>query len=85
MREQLTVAFVSDDMGATADAVRAGLGIGVLPKWLAEPGVEERGLVRLPMSPEDISAPVFAVLPAGRRTTARTRVLLEALIADWAD
>ena len=84
-RDLLDVAYVSDDMGATADAVRAGLGFAVLPRWLVEDDVAAGRLVRLPLGPERIEAPVHAVLPAGRGTTARTRALLEALVEDWRD
>ncbi|MEL6348226.1 MAG: LysR family transcriptional regulator [Myxococcota bacterium] len=85
VRDQIGVSFISDDMGAIADAVIAGLGFGVVPRWLAEPGCEAGLLVRIPIGPQDLKVPVFAVLPAGRRSTARTRALLDALVEDWAD
>ncbi len=83
LRTQIGVSFLSDDMGATADAILAGLGIGVIPEWLARSAVSSGELIRLRLGPDVPPAPVFAVLPSGRRTTARTRALLDALIQDW--
>ena len=84
IRAQVGVSMISDDLGATGDAVRAGLGIGVLPSWLVQEEVVAGTLVRLPLGPPDLTAPVYAVLPAGRGTTFRARALLDDLVADWA-
>ena len=83
-RSAMPVSFISDDMAATADAVCAGLGIGVLPSWLVSEDVAAGRLVRLPLGPEVIEAPVHAVLPSGRQSTGRARALLDALAAAWA-
>lgn len=82
-RSTLGVGFLSDDIGAIADAARAGLGIAVLPSWLVSPDVEAGRLVRLPLGPASIEAPIYAVLPLGRQSTGRARALLEALVAGW--
>ncbi len=85
LRSQVGVGFVSDEMGATGDAVRAGLGIGVLPSWLAQEDVAAGRLIRLPLDIGAPEAPVYVVLPAGRQTTARARALLDALVAEWGE
>jgi DNA-binding transcriptional LysR family regulator len=84
VRRQVPVAFASDDLGAVADAVRAGLGIAVLPRWLVADEVAAGELARLPLGPDRIEAPVFAVLPRGRRTPARVRALLDDLVEAFA-
>lgn len=68
--------MVCDDVETVAAAVVAGLGIAMLPDWLAQtlPGVR---LLELPMAV--MEGQIVAVLPAGRRPPRRVRALLDFL------
>lgn len=68
-----------DDVETVARAVCAGLGVGLLPVWLAE---ELPGLVRLPIQSPIPPAQIFAVLPGGRRPPRRVRALLDWLVLE---
>jgi len=83
IRASVGVAFVTDDQGANADAVRAGLGIGVLPAWLVSGDVAAGRLVRPRIGTASFAPPVYAVLGAGRQATGRARALLADLVASW--
>ncbi|MEQ1564157.1 MAG: LysR substrate-binding domain-containing protein [Myxococcota bacterium] len=73
------VALTTDEVEVAAAAVAAGLGVGILPLWLVREELEQQRLVRvsLPLDPGHV--PMYAALPAGRRTPRRVRALLEHL------
>ena len=70
--------FLAAGLGVAA---AAGLGVGLLPVWLAE---ELPGLVRLPIQSPIPPAQIFAVLPGGRRPPRRVRALLDWLVLESA-
>lgn len=82
---KLDVRMISDDLSSLADAVRAGLGLAGLPRWLVEPDVERGALVRLPLLDREISFPIYAVLVHGRHTSRRAHAFLEALVRALGD
>ena len=62
-------------------AAEAGLGICLLPSFIAAPGIESRALEVLLLDfPLDEGA-LHAVMPPGRSTTARVRALVDFLVA----
>lgn len=83
-RAHVRVVFTTDDMAAAADAALAGLGITVLPRWLADPHLAAGRLVALDVPLMRSGPPIYAALPLGRRTPTRVRALLEALVTAFA-
>lgn len=71
--------LICDDVETVARAVCAGLGVGLLPVWLAE---ELPELIRLPIQSPIPPAQIFAVLPGGRRPPRRVRALLDWLVLE---
>jgi DNA-binding transcriptional LysR family regulator len=76
-----SVALASDDVETVARAVLAGVGLGMLPEWLVADDLASGVLVRLPSPLVVPPAQIVALLPAGRQTPRRVRVLLDALVA----
>lgn len=79
VKGDIRVSLVTNDLAAAADAAVAGLGIAGLPRWLAQPHVEADRLAQMPMGPEALTIPIYAVMVAGRRSTRRARALTDAL------
>ena len=78
-RQNIGASFMTDDIGAAADAAKAGLGLAGLPRWLIEADVQAGHLVKLPIGPTDLRIPIYAVLVSGRRSTRRARAFVDAL------
>jgi DNA-binding transcriptional LysR family regulator len=77
------VRLAADDVEAAADAIERGLGVGMLPAWLAEEALAA-GRLRLVPAPFAVPpAPIVALLPAGRQAPRRVRVVLEALVREF--
>ncbi len=75
------VAFSSDDLEAAHVAVRAGLGVGVLPRWLVRDDVATRRLVACVSDAPPIAAPVFVVRPSAGWLPRRARVVFDHTVA----
>jgi LysR family transcriptional regulator for bpeEF and oprC len=71
------VVFTSDDLEAACVAVRAGLGVGLLPEWLVRDDVSARRLVRCVLDAPSIGAPVFVVRPTAGWLPRRARVVFD--------
>jgi len=83
LRVDWTVSLASDDVETVARAVTAGLGVGMLPEWLIAEELASGALVRLAVPFEVPPAQIVALLPAGRKSPRRVRVVLDALIAGF--
>jgi DNA-binding transcriptional LysR family regulator len=81
LRGDWTVALASDDVETVARAIVAGIGVGMLPEWLVADELQSGALVRLPAPFEVPPAQIVALLPSGRQTSRRVRVVLDALVA----
>lgn len=68
-----------DDLEAMAAAVRAGLGISRLPRWLVAEQLASGELVAVLPGLHTVGFPVHAVWPYTRQYSARLRVVLDAL------
>ncbi|MFT5583265.1 MAG: DNA-binding transcriptional LysR family regulator [Cognaticolwellia sp.] len=68
--------LICDDVETVALAVQSGLGVALLPEWLAQ---GTPGLVQIPMHLYFPDGIYRAVLPGGRSTPRRTRALLDHL------
>lgn len=75
------VAFSSDDLEAAHVAVREGLGVGVLPRWLVREDVASRRLVACLSDAPPIAAPVFVVRPTAGWLPRRARVVFDHTVA----
>lgn len=73
--------FRFNDMQAICDAAVAGLGLARLPSWLATPYLPRRQLQVLPAR-TPVAADVHAVWPATRFLPMKTRVAIDALVAE---
>lgn len=62
-------------------AAEAGLGLCLLPSFIASPGLESGALVPVPLDREPAHGALHAVMPPGRATTARVRALVDFLVA----
>ncbi|WP_372348121.1 LysR family transcriptional regulator [Streptomyces sp. KL116D] len=60
------------DIGTSADYVRAGLGVALLPRFLADTA---HGLAVIPVSGADLRWPLFLAAPADRPPSAAARAL----------
>jgi DNA-binding transcriptional LysR family regulator len=76
----LPSALVCDDVETVARAAAAGLGLAMVPAWLAE---DFPALMVLDAPSPVPPAVVVAVLPGGRRPPRRVRAVLDALVAGW--
>lgn len=75
--------FRFNDMLAICDAAVAGFGLARLPSWLAAPYVTQQTLLCLPVH-TPVAADVHAVWPATRFLPMKTRVAIDALVAELA-
>ena len=69
----------SGDMLRTA--AEAGLGLCLLPSFIAAPGIESGALIPIMLDAEPAYGALHAVMPPGRATTARVRALVDFLVA----
>lgn len=61
-------------------AAEAGLGLCLLPSFIAAPGIESGALEPLRLDAEPAYGALHAVMPPGRATTARVRALVDFLV-----
>lgn len=61
-------------------AAEAGLGLCLLPSFIAAPGIESGALEPLRLDAEPAHGALHAVMPPGRATTARVRALVDFLV-----
>jgi DNA-binding transcriptional LysR family regulator len=80
-----TVVLASDDVETVASAIEAGLGVGMLPEWLAAGALAAGRLVRLPSPVEVPPAPIVALLPGGLPAPRRVRAVLDALAEGFSE
>lgn len=73
--------FRTNDLGILADAVRAGLGVGALPRFMAahEPGVQEILAPRCP-----VKRPLWLVMHPDVRRSPRVRAVADEIIRMFA-
>lgn len=69
---------------ANLQACRAGLGIALLPDFIAGPDVAAGRLVELKFAVQDMETGVHAVFPPGRFMPAKTRLFIDFLAARYA-
>lgn len=88
-RSQLAMQFhrppilAADDMLFVRQALREGLGLGVLPTFLARDDVSDGRLVRLQLSTEfGGTGGIWLVMPPGEHVPRKVRVLRDFLV-DW--
>ncbi len=62
-------------------AAEAGLGLCLLPSFIASPGIESGALLPVLLDREPAHGALHAVMPPGRATTARVRALVDFLVA----
>ncbi len=70
---------------AVTAAVAAGIGIGVASRWMCRRELAAGEVVPILCDYRLAPAELFALLPAGRRTSLRTRAFLDHLAASFAD
>jgi DNA-binding transcriptional LysR family regulator len=61
-------------------AAEAGLGLCLLPSFIAAPGIDSGALVPILLDAEPAHGALHAVMPPGRATTARVRALVDFLV-----
>lgn len=83
LRPHVTLRLSTNDLFASYDAIRRGVGAGVLPIWLAREDLEAGSLVRLPIPLKLESMLVYVELPAGRRTQHVARAMLDTIAEAW--
>ena len=69
-------ALICDDVETAARAIAAGVGVGILPRWLVR---DWPALCVLPIELPVPPASIVAILPGGRRPPRRVRLLLDRL------
>jgi LysR family transcriptional regulator for bpeEF and oprC len=74
------IVFASDDVEAAYAAILAGLGVGMLPRWLVDDELESGKLVRCLADMPAPSAPVFVVRPTSSWMPRRARLLYTAVV-----
>lgn len=70
-----------DDLQAITDAAVAGQGLAWLPCWLVHRYVQDGELERVIGGDQMLSSPIHAVWPKGNHLTSKTRVAIDALVA----
>jgi DNA-binding transcriptional LysR family regulator len=80
-REGDRIAFRSDDFEALNSAALAGMGIALLPSWVAGPSVQAGDLIRISLDgePWNQRAPGIYMLRALQVPSAKLRVFMDAL------
>jgi DNA-binding transcriptional LysR family regulator len=74
----------ADNSDAILQLSRSGLGIALLADWLVEEDLRAESLVSLLDDYDPSPAPIFALTPPGRYTTALVRMLIEHLVSSLA-
>lgn len=74
------VVFSSDDIETAYLAVTAGLGVGMLPRWLVAEDLASRRLQPCASDAPEASAPVFVVRPTAGWLPRRARLVLEEVV-----
>ncbi len=74
------VVFSSDDIETAYLAVTAGLGVGMLPRWLVAEDLARRSLLPCASDAPEASAPVFVVRPTSGWLPRRARLVLDAVV-----
>lgn len=74
----------ADNSDAILQLARSGLGIALLADWLVEEDLRVGTLVSLLDEYDPPPAPIFALTPPGRYTTAPVRMLIEHLVSSLA-
>jgi DNA-binding transcriptional LysR family regulator len=64
---------------AAREAVRNGIGLGLLPAYLADPMIRSRALLAVPLDAEPVAVPLSAVYAQRRRRDRLLRDVLQAL------
>lgn len=77
---RLTPVLRSNSGDMLLRAAEAGLGLCLLPGFIAEPGLETGTLERVLVDHDPGDAGLHAVMPPGRAATARVRALVEFLV-----
>ncbi len=67
------------------DAVAAGLGIAMLPTFIASQAVKERRLIVAPLDAQPIEDTVYAVYPPNQHLSTKVRALVDHLRATFRD
>ena len=80
---EVTARFTADASPGVLEGVLSGLGIGLLPLWLAGPALKEGRLVRLLEAHEPPSLPIHLVSPQRRYTPPKVRALADYLTAAY--
>jgi DNA-binding transcriptional LysR family regulator len=80
LRRGARVVFSSDDVEAAYAAVTAGLGVGMLPRWLVAEDLASGNLLPCASDVPPASAPVFVVRPTAGWLPRRARLVLEEVV-----
>ena len=79
----VTARFTADASPGVLEGVLCGLGIGLLPLWLAGPALEAGRLVRLLEAHEPPSLPIHLVSPPRRYTPPKVRAFADYLTTTY--
>lgn len=71
-----------NDLLAVADLAERGLGVAILPDYVAAPALARRGLVRVLPKLTLLRVPIHVVYPSRRHLPRRVQVVVEALVAE---
>jgi len=76
-----TPSLIVADGHALVEAVTLGLGVAQLIDRFAQPFVRDGRLIHLLPETDVVAPPLHALIPVGRRMTAKTRVVLDHIVA----
>jgi DNA-binding transcriptional LysR family regulator len=83
-RQGARLVFASDDIEALFDAVRGGLGVGLLPRWLVQDDLHSGALLPCVGDAPPLEAPVSLVRPGSEVFPRRARVVFDAIATSLA-
>ncbi|MPT47955.1 MAG: LysR family transcriptional regulator [Sphingobium sp.] len=69
------------DGEACLTAIEAGLGVGIVPDFIAQSSLEEGRVIRLLSEWEDTTFSIYAIYPPARQLALKVRVLIDFLVS----